>query len=81
MNWLGSNQFLCGEWPAITSCAVRLSALMMVREVNGIMGHNCGIYLLHSHDVTLTRNARVAIVPAEVHAFVLLLGSCSGWST
>lgn len=54
---------------------------MTVREVNGIIGQNRGIYLLHSQDATPTRNARDAIVPAEVHAFVLLLGRCFGWST
>lgn len=65
----------------VTSCAVRLSALMTVCEINGIVGQNHGIYLLRSHDVTLTQNARDAIVPAEVHAFVLLLGRCFSWST
>lgn len=65
----------------VTSCAVRLATVMTVREVNEIMEQNHGIYLFRSHDVTPTRNVCDAIVPAEVHAFVLLLGRCSGWST
>jgi hypothetical protein len=54
---------------------------MMVREVNGIMGQNHDIYLLRFHDVTPTQNVCDAIVPADVHAFVFLLGMCLGWST
>lgn len=54
---------------------------MTVREVNGIMGQNHGIYLLRSDDVTPTQNTCDAIVPADVHVFVLLLGRCLGWST